>query len=76
MTPDLLKPIFTDEDAAREARLMTGEAKHYTEVGKELAGHDTVNHSKGEYVSFEDATIHTNTIEGFFSIFKRGMRGV
>ena len=29
-----------------------------------------------EYVSFKDANVHTNTIEGFFSIFKRGMKGV
>jgi transposase-like protein len=64
------------ENVAREAWLMTDEAKHYTEVGKELAGHDTVNHSIGEYVSFEDATIHTNTIEGYFGLFKRGMKGV
>ena len=64
------------ENVAREAWLMTDEAKHYTEVGKEMAGHSTVNHSIGEYVSFEDATIHTNTIEGYFGLFKRGMKGV
>jgi transposase-like protein len=64
------------ENVAREAWLMTDEAKHYTEVGKEMAGHSTVNHSESEYVSFEDATIHTNTIEGFFGLFKRGMKGV
>src|SRR3954469_20270692 len=64
------------ENVAREAWLMTDEAKHYTEVGKEMAGHGTVNHSIGEYVSFEDATIHTNTIEGYFGLFKRGMKGI
>src|SRR5919205_4052466 len=64
------------ENVAREAWLMTDEAKHYIEVGKETAGHSTVNHSIGEYVSFEDATIHTNTIEGFFGLFKRGMKGI
>jgi transposase-like protein len=64
------------KNVAREAWLMTDEAKHYTEVGKELAGHSTVNHGEGEYVSFDDATIHTNTIEGFFGLFKRGMTGV
>jgi transposase-like protein len=64
------------ENVAREAWLMTDEAKHYTEIGKELAGHDTVNHSKGEYVSFDDATVHTNTIEGYFGLFKRGMKGI
>jgi transposase-like protein len=63
------------ENVAREAWLMTDEAKHYIEVGKETAGHSTVNHSIGEYVSFEDATIHTNTIEGFFGLFKRGFKG-
>lgn len=64
------------ENLAREAWLMTDEAKHYIEVGKEMAGHSTVNHGIGEYASFEDATIHTNTIEGFFGLFKRGMKGV
>jgi transposase-like protein len=64
------------ENVAREAWLMTDDAKHYIEIGKETAGHSTVNHSIGEYVSFEDATIHTNTIEGFFGLFKRGMTGV
>jgi hypothetical protein len=37
------------------------------------AGHETVQHGKKEYVRGE---VHTNTIEGFFSIFKRGMKGV
>lgn len=41
------------------------------------ADHQTVNHSDEEYVRYENgATIHTNTIEGYFSIFKRGMKGV
>ena len=56
--------------------MMTDEANHYTEVGQELAGHGRVNHSIGEYVIRRDVTIHTNTIEGYFSIFKRGMKGV
>jgi transposase-like protein len=67
---------YVRENVAREAWLMTDEGKHYREVGKEVAGHSAVNHSKGEYVSFEDATIHTNTVEGFFGLFKRGMKGV
>ena len=45
-------------------------------VGALLAGHEAVNHSVGEYVGNGDPTVHTNTVEGFFSIFKRGMRGV
>jgi hypothetical protein len=35
----------------------------------------SVNHAAGEYVNLADRTIHTNTIEGYFSIFKRGMKG-
>jgi hypothetical protein len=39
-------------------------------------GHAFTRHGQGEYVSKADRTIHTNTIEGYFSIFKRGMKGV
>ena len=52
---------------------MTDESRLYGEVGAEFAGHETVTHSAGEYVRGE---AHTNTLEGYFSIFKRGMRGV
>ena len=55
---------------------MTDEAVHYYRIRKDFAGHMTVNHGKGEYVRIGEPTIHTNTIEGSFSIFKRGMRGV
>ena len=41
-----------------------------------MAAHVTVNHRRDEYVSKLDSTVHTNTVEGFYSIFKRGMRGV
>lgn len=63
-------------NVAREATLMTDEAHIYKKVGRIYAGHDTVFHGGGEYVNAKDREIHTNTIEGFFSIFKRGMRGV
>ena len=56
----------------REARLMTDEARHYVAVGKEFAAHGAVEHSRDEYVRGD---VHTNTVEGFYSIFKRGMRG-
>lgn len=65
-------PIVRD-NVAREARLMTDEAGHYKWIGKTFASHETVNHSAEEYVRGE---AHTNTAEGFFSIFKRGMKGV
>jgi hypothetical protein len=35
-----------------------------------------VRHGAEEYVSAEDPSIHTNTAEGFFSVFKRGMKGI
>ncbi len=44
----------------------------YKDVGKEFARHFTVNHAKGEYAT---GFVHTNTVEGYFSIFKRGMIG-
>jgi transposase-like protein len=64
------------ENASRKSKLMTDESKLYTKVGEEYAGHGTVNHSGGEYVGFDDPEKHTNTVEGYFSIFKRGMKGI
>jgi len=64
------------ENVAREAHLMTDEARHYVKVGREFAGHGVVRHIDGEYVRYEEPLITTNTIEGSFSIFKRGMKGV
>jgi hypothetical protein len=61
------------KNVAREARLMTDEAGYYKNIGREYADHQTVNHSQEEYVRGE---AHTNTCEGYFSVFKRGMRGV
>lgn len=58
---------------AKETALMTDEAGMYRRVGKEFASHEYVKHSKDEYVR---GNIHTNTVEGFYSIFKRGMKGV
>lgn len=57
----------------RETRLVTDEARHYWKVGKEFAEHRRVFHGAGNYVNNGSTT---NDIEGFFSIFKRGMRGV
>jgi transposase-like protein len=73
------------QNIARETRLHTDESRLYITVGKEFAAHETVKHSHGEYVresnivSIKDGVIHqvhSNTVEGFFSIFKRGMKGV
>jgi transposase-like protein len=61
------------DNIARESRLMTDESRLYMKVGKEFASHETVTHSHDEYVRGD---VHTNTVEGYFSIFKRGMKGV
>ena len=50
----------------------TDESRLYTKVGKEYAAHETVNHRAKEYARGD---VTTNSVEGFFSIFKRGMRG-
>ncbi len=72
LTGDVIKPILRAH-IAKEARLMTDEAKMYRTIGKEFAEHGSTMHSVGQYVRGD---IHSNTVEGFFSIFKRGMRGV
>ncbi|MEZ5734963.1 MAG: IS1595 family transposase [Novosphingobium sp.] len=67
-----LQPILR-ENVHRLSKLQTDEALHYRSIGRFFYQHDAVNHSAGEY-GRGDA--HTNTIEGYFSIFKRGMKGV
>ena len=54
------------------ARLMTDDAAHYGH-GVGIKSHEKVNHSTGEYARGD---VTTNTVEGFFSIFKRGMKGI
>ena len=61
------------ENIDRESRLHTDESKLYVKPGAEFAAHETVNHSGKEYVRGD---VHTNSAEGYFSIFKRGMRGI
>lgn len=60
----------------REARIMTDEHSGYRDVKRFFADHGTTSHGRGEYVNLEDRSIHSNTVEGYFSIFKRGMKGV
>jgi transposase-like protein len=64
---------IVSDNIAREARLHTDESALYRTVGQEFAAHETVHHSSGEYVRDD---VHTNSAEGYFSIFKRGMRGI
>lgn len=72
---DTIVPILKDNIAA-EARVLTDEAGQYKHLKRDFADHAFTRHGQGEYVSTVDRTIHTNTIEGYFSIFKRGMKGV
>jgi transposase-like protein len=72
VTADTLKPILKSH-VIDEAHLMTDDAGQYRHMGTEFSKHDVVAHSTGEYVR---GNVHTNTIEGFFSIFKRGIYGV
>lgn len=67
VVPVLLSNVY------RSTQMMTDEGGQYNRLGEIFAGHDFVTHSREEYVR---GLAHTNTIEGFFSIFKRGMKGV
>jgi hypothetical protein len=61
------------ENIHRESRLHTDESKLYFREGEHFLQHETVHHTAKEYVRDD---VHTNSAEGYFSIFKRGMRGV
>lgn len=69
-----IAPIL-NENIAKEATLMTDEASRYVPIGKDYAAHETVNHAKDEYVRVGAPHITTNTVENYFSVFKRGMKG-
>lgn len=60
---------------AREAYLLTDDAATYKAASDEFRFHGSVNHSNEEWVSKEAPWVHTNTVENYFSVFKRGMRG-
>ena len=62
-----------DKHASPASYFMTDEAHTFTSVGWNFASHGTVKHSADEYVRGD---VHTNTVEGFFSILKRGVYGV
>jgi hypothetical protein len=68
----LIQPIVL-ANLSREARLMTDESTIYRKIGRQFAEHGAVHHYNGEYVRGD---ITTNSIEGAFSIFKRGMKGI
>jgi transposase-like protein len=66
-------------NVARETHVMTDEAPQYAKLSDDFAKHGAVEHSRGEYGYYDRKTgekINTNTVEGYYSIFKRGMVGV
>jgi len=72
VTAATLKPIL-EAQVNRASFLMTDEAHRYVEIGMAFAGHEAVAHSMDEYVRGE---AHTNTVENYYSILKRGITGV
>src|SRR5919202_4583451 len=70
---ETVMPILR-ENMAKETLVMTDDAGQYESVCEDFEAHGTVRHSQGEYVVGKD--FHTNTLEGFFSVFKRGMKGI
>jgi transposase-like protein len=69
-TKTLRKAVL--EHVSKDSHLMTDEAKQYTKVGREFAGHSSVDHSHYEYAR---GAAHVNTAEGVFSLLKRGLIG-
>jgi len=61
------------ENIARESRMHTDESRLYAKDGAGFAAHETVNHSAKEYVRGD---VHTNSAEGYFGLFKRGIKGI
>lgn len=67
-----LRPVLV-KHASRKSYLMTDDSVVYPKMGREFAGHGTVNHSAEEYV--RGAFWYTNTVESYFALLKRGMMG-
>ena len=64
---------IVNKNIHRESRLHTDESNLYREAGRNFAMHETTKHRDHEYARGD---VHSNSAEGYFSIFKRGMRGV
>lgn len=67
-----LRPVLQAQLDTANTRLMTDDAGHYRILAPMFASHEIVTHGSGEYVRGD---VYTNTAEGFFSIFKRGIIG-
>jgi transposase-like protein len=74
VTAKMVRPLIVT-NASRASTLMTDDSKIYPKIGREFDNHHAVNHSINEYVRL-GGYAHTNTVENYFSIFKRGLTGV
>jgi transposase-like protein len=68
-----LRPVLRSQLDTEKTALMTDGEGQFRLLASMFASHETVNHGIGEYVR---GNVHTNTIEGYFSILKRGITGV
>lgn len=71
VTSKSLKSVM-DKNLSKDANLMTDQSVIYKKPGKDYATHETVKHSRQEYAR---GHVTTNTVEGYFSILKRGLIG-
>jgi transposase-like protein len=69
---NLSSAIYENVDVPNST-LMTDEAQSYIKIGRKFPRHGVVKHARNEYVRGDN---HTNTVEGFFSLLKRGINGV
>lgn len=73
VTAHTLRPILA-RHVHTDSRFMTDESPVYSYLGWNFAEHGRVQHKIDEYV--KPGGIHTNTVEGYFSILKRGVYGI
>lgn len=75
VTSKNLKNIIR-ENVSTESNVMTDDFNIYRGLKKEFASHDVIRHKFGQYARREGAkSIHTNTVEGYFALLKRGIVG-
>jgi transposase-like protein len=73
VTGENIRQVLKDQVSISKARIMTDGFGAYVNLKKHGYNHESVDHAKDEYVRGD---VHTNTVEGYFSIFKRGLNGV
>jgi transposase-like protein len=73
VTADTLGRILK-ENVEESSAIVTDELNAYRKACEDFWSHETINHTKGEYA--RPGNVHTNTIEGFFGILKRGINGI